>query len=105
MQSLSAATTAATTIQNPIVSELHMVKAKHNKKETAEEDRSQSAKPATAVGQLCPTQRTAPAEMQNAINVGRRDTLRVAAGQRRKKREQTKPRMQEKCRNWQESIR
>ena len=41
MQSLYATTTPAITVQNPSVSELHMVKAKHSKKGTAAEDRSQ----------------------------------------------------------------
>ena len=35
-------TTAATTVQNPSVSELHMVKAKHSKKDRSAKDRSQS---------------------------------------------------------------
>ena len=41
MQSLSDTTTAATAIQNPGVSELHMVQAKHIKKGPGMEDKSQ----------------------------------------------------------------
>ena len=42
MQSLNATTAAATTVQNPSVSQLHPEKAKHSKKGSAAEDRSQS---------------------------------------------------------------
>ena len=39
MQSLSATATAATTIQNPSVSMLHVVKVTHNSRGSATEDR------------------------------------------------------------------
>ena len=40
MQSLSATTTTATAVQNPSVSELNVVKARHSKKGPATEDTS-----------------------------------------------------------------
>ena len=40
MQSLNSSTIATTVVQNPSKSELHMVKAKHNKKVSAMEDKS-----------------------------------------------------------------
>ena len=43
MQNLSATESAVTTVQNPSLSELHMVKAKHSKKASAAEDRNQSS--------------------------------------------------------------
>ena len=41
MQHLSATATACTAVQNPSISELCMVQAKHSKKGSAMEDRSQ----------------------------------------------------------------
>ena len=41
MQSLSATTTAATAVQNPSVSELHMVQVRHNREGSSTEKRNQ----------------------------------------------------------------
>ena len=42
IQNLSATTTAATAVQNPNIHEVHMMQAKHSRKEPSMEDRSQS---------------------------------------------------------------
>ena len=85
MQSFSVITAVATAGQRPSVSELHVVKEKHGKKGSATEVKAH-ASPVTAVEQHLHTQRSVPQEMQNATSAGRKDILRVAADQRRRKR-------------------
>ena len=93
MHTLSATTTAATAVQNPSVSEPHVVKVSHSKKEPATEDKVKavqvivSANPVTAVEQHHHTlRRTAQPRMLNAKSCGRTDIFKVAASLRRRER-------------------
>ena len=79
---MSATTTAAIAVQNPSMSELHMVQAKHSKKDQLQKiEASVPASPATDVEPHLHTQRRSSLpEMQRATSVGRRDTSRVITG-------------------------
>ena len=92
MQSLSPTITATTEVQNPSVSELHLVKARHNNKGPVTEDRNSgnpariSVNPVVAMKYHYLTQRrTAKPRMLNNTSVVR-NTSRVAASPRREKR-------------------
>ena len=93
MQSLSATTTAATTAQNPSVSELQVVKLRHSKNNQLKRTYVLASQArvtvnlSTGIKQYHHTQRmTAQPRMVNATIVRRRDTSRVAASLRKEKR-------------------
>ena len=103
IQSLSATATAANTVQNPSISELHMVQVKFSKKGPSTEDRSQGTCKSCYCYEATPSHksRSTLPERQSATSVGRRDTSRVVAGQRRKGRKWVEHRTQKESRNQQ----